>query len=90
MSEPVFPPDSPKEPSSSDLGRPPQLLPCPFCGESLTLTWRKTNPKARCSTQNCWGGKLPVLPLDHPESIVAWNKRDNPNSSRSDPVGELQ
>lgn len=90
MSEPPFPSESPKDPSSSDLGPPPLLQPCPFCGKALTLTWRKTNPKARCSTQDCWGGKLPVLPLDHPESVASWNSRPNANSSRSAPNGESQ
>ncbi len=56
---------------------PPELKPCPFCGQPLNVRWRKINPKANCATQDCWGGKLPVLQLDIPEFVAAWNTRSN-------------
>lgn len=56
-------------------GPPPKLKPCPFCGQPLTVRWRRIKPKAHCSTPECWGGKLPVLPLDLPEFVDAWNTR---------------
>ncbi len=55
--------------------KPPALKPCPFCGQPLSVRWRKINPKASCETPECWGGKLPVLPLDVPEFVAAWNTR---------------
>lgn len=64
---------------SSDLGAPPSLEPCPFCGQPLTVRWRRSNPKASCQTAECWGGKLPVLPLDVPCFVAAWNKRPSAN-----------
>ena len=53
----------------------PRLEPCPFCGKPLAVRWRKINPKASCRTPECWGGKLPVLQLDIPEYVAAWNTR---------------
>lgn len=51
------------------------LLPCPFCGCALDAQWNRPNPKARCRTEGCKGGQLPVLNLDVPEDIAAWNTR---------------
>lgn len=53
---------------------------CPFCGHPLTASLSGAgdwvpNPKARCATEDCWGSKLPVLPLDVPEFVVAYNTR---------------
>jgi len=51
------------------------LLPCPFCGHDLCTRRSAYNPKARCITEGCKGAKLPVLNLDQPEDIAAWNTR---------------
>lgn len=59
------------------------LLPCPFCGLPLTRGSRPINPNARCTTEDCYGGKMPVVNLDVPASVSAWNKR--PHSA--DPAG---
>ncbi|UBQ44605.1 hypothetical protein [Comamonas thiooxydans] len=53
---------------------------CPFCGKRLDASIRgpgvyAINPKARCITEDCWGSKLPVLPLDVPEFVAAYNTR---------------
>lgn len=53
---------------------------CPFCGEKLTATLRGTgdvapNPKASCKTVGCYGARLPVLCLDIPEDVAAFNLR---------------
>lgn len=61
---------------SADIGQPPPALePCPFCGVAPTVRWSKNNPRASCKTPECWGGKLPVLLLDVPEFVEAWNTR---------------
>ncbi len=56
------------------------LKKCPFCGQQLTATIRgpgerAPNPKASCKTENCYGARLPVLCLDIPEDVVAFNTR---------------
>ncbi len=56
------------------------LEPCPFCGNALTPTLRGRNsvvinPRANCKTVDCWGARLPVLSLDVPQDVEAWNKR---------------
>lgn len=56
----------------------PHLLPCPFCGNDLESKWDRMNPSARCVTPDCLGGKLPVLNLDVPASVDAWNTRTEP------------
>lgn len=53
-----------------------ELLPCPFCGSGLYAQWNRANPKARCETVGCMGAKLPILNLDQPDDIAAWNRRD--------------
>ncbi len=53
----------------------PFLKPCPFCGCELESRWNRNNPSARCVTEDCMGSKLPVLCLDVPGSIEAWNAR---------------
>lgn len=56
------------------------LEPCPFCGSALTPSLRGSkgifiNPRANCKTVDCWGARLPVLSLDVPQDVAAWNKR---------------
>jgi hypothetical protein len=56
------------------------LLPCPFCGAHPVATIRGVgdmaiNPKARCVTENCLAGSLPVICLDVPDSVAAWHTR---------------
>lgn len=53
----------------------PFLKPCPFCGCELESRWNRMNPAARCVTERCVGSKLPVLCLDVPGEIEAWNTR---------------
>lgn len=56
------------------------LRPCPFCGTKPTALIRGNgekapNPKARCLTEDCMGARLPVICLDIPSDVDAWNKR---------------
>lgn len=55
---------------------------CPFCGKQLTASVRGSgdnapNPKASCKTEGCYGARLPVLCLDIPEDVAAFNRRSN-------------
>ncbi len=57
-----------------------RLLACPFCGIKPEATIRgagetANNPKARCATEGCMGGKLPVICLDVPDQVDGWNTR---------------
>lgn len=59
---------------------------CPFCGKPLSVSLRGQgehvpNPKARCKTENCFGTRLPVLSLDVPEDVHAWQQRAQPCAS---------
>lgn len=56
-------------------GRRVKLLPCPFCGHDLEARWGGANPRARCETSDCMGARLPVVNLDVPGDIAAWNTR---------------
>ncbi len=68
----------------------PHLKPCPFCGCKLESKWNRPNPSARCASENCIGGKLPVLCLDDEGSIDAWNKRTPPTqAAQQEPVAWL-
>lgn len=53
------------------------LMPCPFCGKELNRRDRKSsvNPRAWCATPECFGAKAPVVNLDDPLSVQAWNTR---------------
>lgn len=56
------------------------LLACPFCGARPVASIRGANdramnPKAKCETDGCMGGKLPVICLDVPDHVAAWNTR---------------
>jgi hypothetical protein len=57
------------------LNKKPDLKPCPFCGADLDVKWNRNNPSARRVTDDCMGAKLPVICLDVPGSIDAWNAR---------------
>ena len=68
--------DTPEEVTSTDeLGQPPMLLLCPFCGKPPRIVWRRTNPRGGCETSGCLGSRLPVLSLDMPDDVTAWNTR---------------
>lgn len=56
------------------------LATCPFCGAKPTASIRGAgdramNPKAKCATEDCMGSKLPVICLDVPSQVAAWNTR---------------
>lgn len=56
------------------------LLACPFCGHRLTVKIKGAgahalNPTARCATEHCMGKRLPVICLDVPGDVSAWNTR---------------
>lgn len=53
-----------------------EILPCPFCGQSLKINNRKYNPYAKCQTEGCYGQKLPMLNIGLPEDVAAWNARN--------------
>ncbi len=52
-----------------------ELLPCPFCGEALYQKRRPMNPYAVCKTDGCKGAQLPMLNIDDPDDVTAWNRR---------------
>lgn len=56
------------------------LKQCPFCGKKLVASIRgsgvnASNPSAKCVTEDCMGSKLPVICLDVPSQVDAWNTR---------------
>lgn len=68
----------------ADIGRPARegevmhdvkLKPCPFCGAPPYQHSSLTNPWAACKTARCWGAKLPIVSLDNPPDVAAWNTR---------------
>ncbi|MCR6734486.1 MAG: hypothetical protein NVV83_10560 [Afipia sp.] len=58
-----------------------ELKPCPFCDKPLYVKRGKINPYARCATENCFGAKMPVVSLDVPADVEAWNTRTPTNES---------
>lgn len=52
-----------------------KLLPCPFCGQQLEVSSRKFNPFARCATDDCKGGQLPLLNIESSRDVSRWNTR---------------
>ncbi|HDR9065529.1 TPA: Lar family restriction alleviation protein [Burkholderia contaminans] len=69
---------------------PMNLEPCPFCGNELHVKANRANPSARCVTDGCKGKQLPVLNLDQPEDIAAWNRRAPVETSRADALTDPQ
>ncbi|MFQ6574172.1 hypothetical protein [Pseudomonas sp. UM16] len=63
-----------------------ELLPCPFCGQKLELSNRKYNHWARCATDGCKGGQLPLLNTELAADIVSWNTRAQ---HQGDPVAVM-
>lgn len=62
------------------------LLACPFCGKKPLAVIRGSgdlapNPKAKCQTEDCMGGLLPVICLDVQSQVDAWNTRKEPEGS---------
>jgi hypothetical protein len=60
------------------------LLPCPFCGSCLVARISGSgagavNPSARCTMDECMGGKVPSINLDVPSQVNAWNTRAKPS-----------
>lgn len=52
------------------------VKPCPFCGKELEVSLDDGERRGRCATRQCKGSKLPMLRLDSPSDIAAWNMRD--------------
>lgn len=75
---------------AAELGPPPNLKPCPFCGEPLAAKWRRVNPSARCITADCWGAKMPSVQLDIPEHVEAWNQRRSACTTASLAISHLE
>jgi len=63
------------------------LADCPFCAKPLYQKRGKINPYAKCKTEGCFGGKMPVISLDVPSDIEAWNTRAMPQTPDA---GEVQ
>lgn len=66
----------------------PDLLPCPFCGKMLRVRVSK-NPYGVCDTEDCYGGKMPIVNLNVPEDVAAWNRRPAPDLPRHAGEDEL-
>ena len=54
---------------------PVALKPCPFCGLPIYRTRNKINPFAVCKTEDCFGARMPVVNVDQPDNVAAWNRR---------------
>lgn len=63
-----------------------KIKPCPFCGKELEIIDEHNELRARCATRQCKGGKMPMLHMDSPADVAAWNMRgggfDAPTISR--------
>lgn len=53
----------------------PGVLPCPWCGKPLYARPYRFNPHAECRTEGCFGRKMPVVSLDVPSDVAAYNTR---------------
>lgn len=60
--------------SPAPAGLPP-LEPCPWCGKPLYSRAVRVNPLAVCVTEGCYGRKMPVVSLDVPSDVAAYNTR---------------
>lgn len=54
---------------------PPALANCPWCNKALFRGRSKINPYAVCRTEECFGAKMPVVNLDVPSDVTAYNRR---------------
>lgn len=54
------------------------LLPCPWCRQPLYVRTARANPYGQCRTPDCFGSRMPVVNLDDPQSVAAWNRRPAP------------
>jgi len=52
-----------------------KLEPCPWCSQAPYRARNKVNPYAVCKTEGCFGLKMPVINLDDPLDVAAWNRR---------------
>lgn len=73
-------------PTSDAEPRVDELRPCPFCGKALYVKARRSNPYARCNTEGCKATQLPLLNLDQPDDVAAWNQRAVPCKVCSTPA----
>jgi len=60
-----------------------RFAPCPFCGHPLHVVARKSNPYACCKTEGCKGKQLPLLNIDQPDDVAAWNRRAAQSGQRA-------
>jgi hypothetical protein len=67
-----------------------ELLPCPFCGNQLRRSPAKINPSARCVTEGCYGAKMPVVNLDVPADVAAWNRRAGYSAALAAPLTDYE
>jgi len=63
-----------------------RFAPCPFCGQALHVVDRKSNPYACCKTEGCKGKQLPLLNIDQPDDVAAWNRRAAQAEPSAQPV----
>lgn len=59
------------------------LLPCPHCGERLTLRGG-VNSYGRHPKSDCIGARMPVVNI--PDDVHAWNTRAAPPDTKADPL----
>ena len=62
------------------------VLSCPFCGRDIARHENRANPYAKCETVGCKGAQLPVLRIDDPRDVAAWNTR----ALRAEVIAEIR